>query len=188
MSFSSPSSSPFHLCISSFLFLFLHSLPLVYSLSLFPTEDSNSNIFKRIWNEENIIVMDISFLFFSCLTSLSIPLLYFSPSPCSLCFVKLREGNSAWHPSEWSSGLRRVTRNHILETGRRFKSCFRRFFFSFSLFLSLKILVFFPFPFSWCTLPPSPSSQHLPLVSEPTTIQTPKQPVNTSKSFNHFYY
>ena len=24
--------------------------------------------------------------------------------------------------------------------------------------------------------------------SEPTTIQTPKQPVNTSKSFNHFYY
>ena len=31
--------------------------------------------------------------------------------------------------SEWSSGLRRVTRNHILETGRRFKSCFRRLVF-----------------------------------------------------------
>ena len=49
--------------------------------------------------------------------------------------------------SEWSSGLRRVTRNHILETGRRFKSCFRRFFFSFSFsffffFLSLFIVGF----------------------------------------------
>ena len=49
--------------------------------------------------------------------------------------------------SEWSSGLRRVTRNHILETGRRFKSCFRRSIFFLFLFLSF---FFFSFPiFCW---------------------------------------
>ena len=64
-----------------------------------------------------------------------------SNSEKGIWFLKFREGNSSHYLSEWSSGLRRVTRNHILETGRRFKSCFRRllFFFFFFFFNSGKV-------------------------------------------------